>query len=290
MRARPYPSLPAGPPGGAPLLCGGVPPSADCEGRRRTVQTPTGRQRVPRPGSDGGTLVGAAAVTAGSPEVERVGPRHAGPERAGAGDRGAGRSQLGDAGLGRTGLDHAGSGHARPDYAGSGHARPGRMEPSAVPGVPIFVDASGRRRKLARRASVTAVAVLAGYAGLLAVSFAGGPIPPKALLPVPGIPSGKAQSPASSAHAAPSASGSIAGQAGQSSAGATDHPSGTRGTKPGGSPGQSAPSEPSPTAASSVAPPSPTGTTIGTTSGNTHGNPTPPGHTRRKAPAPSQTS
>lgn len=217
--------------------------------RRRTtttVQTPTGRQRLARPGSDGGTLVGAAAVTAGSSELERVGP-----PRAGSGD----------------------------------------AEPGAAPGAPIFVDASGRRRKVARRASLAAVAVLAAYAGLLAVSFAGGPIPPKVLLPVPGIPSGKAQTPASSAHAARSATGSTAGKAaGQSSAGGADHRGGIRGTKPGGSPGQSAPSEPSPTAASSAAPPSPTGTTTVTTSGNTHGNPTSPGHTRHKAPAPSQTS
>ena len=242
MRARPYPSLPAGPPGGAPLLCGGVPPSAEGEGRRRTVQTPTGRQRLTRPGSDGGTPVGVSAVTAGSSEGERVGPRHAGPDV---------------------------------------------TEHGAIPGAPIFVDASGRRRKLARRASMAAMAVLAGYAGLLAVSFAGGPIPPKVLLPVPGIPSGKAQNPASSVNAAPSATGS---NAGQPSAGGTEHRSDTRGTKPGESPGQSALSEPSSTAASGAAPPSPTGTTTETTPGNTHGNPTPPGHTRRKAPVPSQTS
>lgn len=260
MRARPYPSLPAGPQGGAPLLCGGAPPSADGEGRRRTVQTPTGRQRLARLGSDGGTLVGAAS-TAGSAEGERVGPRHAGLERAG---------------LERAELERA---------------EPGHTEFGVAPGAPIFVDATGRRRKVARRVSLAVVAVLAGYAGLLAVSFAGGPIPPKALLPVPGIPSGKAQTPVSSVNAAPSAPGKTAGHAaGQSSAGGTDQRGGTRGTKPGGSPGQSAPSEPSPTAASSVAPPSPTGTTTGTTSGNTRGNPTPPGHTRHKTPAPSQTS
>ncbi|MEY9910771.1 hypothetical protein ABIA35_007021 [Catenulispora sp. MAP12-49] len=157
-------------------------------------------------------------------------------------------------------------------------------------GVPIFVDASGRRRKLARRASLAAVVVLAGYGGLLAVSFAGGPIPPNALLPVPGIPSGKAQVPASSANAGPSAKPS-SGQDAAPAAGSTDHRPGERATTPGGALRQSAPPEPTPT--TSEAPtqvPTPTGTSAATSPGNTHGNPTPPGHTRRKSPAPGQSS
>ncbi|WP_370369741.1 hypothetical protein [Catenulispora sp. GP43] len=151
------------------------------------------------------------------------------------------------------------------------------------------MDASGRRRKLARRASLAAIAVLAGYGGLLAVSFAGGPIPPKALLPVPGIPSGKAQGPASSANAAPSATSSAGQDAVHPAAGGTDHRTGERATAPGGAPRQSAPSEPTPTVSGTTTP-MPTGTSGATSPANTHGNPTPPGHTRRKSPAPVQSS
>lgn len=161
----------------------------------------------------------------------------------------------------------------------------------SAPSGPIFVDASGRRRKLARRASLAAVAVLAGYTGLLAVSFAGGPIPPNALLPVPGIPAGRQQAPASTAPAGavPSAKSSAdhAAEAGRSTTGASGHRVEPRTTTANGSVRQSAPSQPQPatsastTASSPAAPPTPTGTTSAPpTPANTHGNPTPPGHTR----------
>lgn len=161
-------------------------------------------------------------------------------------------------------------------------------DPDPVAG-PIFVDSSGRRRKLARRLSLVAVAVLAGYAGLLAVSFAGGPIPPNALLPVPGIPSGRQQAPSSSAPAGAVPSGKSSADhvavGGRSTAGGPEH----RASTSGGSAGQSAPSQPQPTSAATTPalPPTPTGTSAATTSVSTHGNPSAPGRTRRsKSPSP----
>jgi hypothetical protein len=187
---------------------------------------------------------------------------------------------------------------AHPGYdAGPGAVRAADPEPEPIPASgPIFVDASGRRRKLARRASLAAVAVLAGYTGLLAVSFAGGPIPPKELLPVPGIPAGRQQAPASSAPAGAAPSGKSSADhvadRGRSTAGTSDHQAGARTGASGGSPGQSAPSEPSPTASGTApaAPPSPTGTSAAASSSSSHGNPTPPGHSRHKTPSPSQST
>src|ERR1051326_5718232 len=49
-------------------------------------------------------------------------------------------------------------------------------EADATPAGPVFVDASGRRRRIARRAGLVALVAGAGYAGLIAVSFVGGPI------------------------------------------------------------------------------------------------------------------
>ena len=160
-------------------------------------------------------------------------------------------------------------------------------DPDPVSG-PVFVDASGRRRKLARRASLAAVAVLAGYVGLLAVSFAGGPIPPKALLPVPGIPAGRQQAPSSApVNAAVPSAKPGAGHGTDSirpTAGGTEHRTETRASTSSGSAGQSAPSQPLPTssAATSAVPPTPTGTTAA----STHGNPTPPGRSRHSSASP----
>jgi hypothetical protein len=162
------------------------------------------------------------------------------------------------------------------------------LDPGPVAG-PVFVDSSGRRRKLARRASLIAVAVLAGYVGLLAVSFAGGPIPPNALLPVPGIPAGRQQAPSSSAPAGAAPSGKSSADhvavGGRSTAGGPEH----RASTSGGSAGQSAPSQPQPTSAATTPalPPTPTGASAATTSVGTHGNPSAPGRTRRsKSPSP----
>ncbi|MDQ0380692.1 hypothetical protein [Amycolatopsis thermophila] len=50
---------------------------------------------------------------------------------------------------------------------------------------PVFVDPSGRRRRILRRVSIAACALVSGYAVLLVASLLGAPIPASALLPVP---------------------------------------------------------------------------------------------------------
>lgn len=66
-----------------------------------------------------------------------------------------------------------------------------RKSPEAV-SAPVFVDASGRRRLWIRRAAVGVSGVLCAYGVAVALSFLGGPMPPGALLPIPGIPNGSA--------------------------------------------------------------------------------------------------
>jgi hypothetical protein len=51
---------------------------------------------------------------------------------------------------------------------------------------PVFVDASGRRRRWVTWALAAAAAACTGYLVLLAFSFAGGPLTPHDLLPWPG--------------------------------------------------------------------------------------------------------
>jgi hypothetical protein len=244
------------------------------------VQIPTGQQwqthPIPRPRPDGSADLGILADDVN--QAPAVGSRSLPP--------------LPEPGPGRNGITLAGE--AIPFAHDEPEPEPA---PKPEPTGPIFVDASGRRRKLARRASLAAVAVLAGYVGMLAVSFAGGPIPPNALLPVPGIPSGKPQLPASSAPAgtaSASASAKSSTAAGRPAAGASDHRTGARSTTPGGAPGQSVSSGPASTmsasSASSPVPPTPTGTSVATTPTAGHGNPSAPGRTRRTDKSPSPTS
>ena len=53
---------------------------------------------------------------------------------------------------------------------------------------PVFVDSSGKRRRWIRRGSVAVVTITTAYGVVVALSFLGGPVPPNALLPLPGIP------------------------------------------------------------------------------------------------------
>ncbi|GAA1989030.1 hypothetical protein [Catenulispora subtropica] len=261
------------------------------------MQTPTGRQRppthpIPRPRPHGPADLGVLAddldyladMNGRSPASElRTGMRSA-PEG------------------GKSAPDSYADPYADP-YAVTDPetgAEPAWDDADADPGLetapagPIFVDASGRRRKLARRASLAAIAVVAGYAGLLAVSFAGGPIPPKALLPVPGMPAEKDPAPASTSVAQNGAEtsgkpGATDHSAGRPSGSTSErkpeaHPSSTA-AKPG--PGTS--SAPQPTATGTAAPPptptsAPTSGPVSSTS-TSHGNPT-PGHGRKSSPGP----
>jgi cytoskeletal protein RodZ len=57
--------------------------------------------------------------------------------------------------------------------------------PSDLSDRPVFVDPSGRRRRVARRIAIGVCAVLAVYVILLCAALSGAPIPPSALLPLP---------------------------------------------------------------------------------------------------------
>lgn len=166
--------------------------------------------------------------------------------------------------------------------------------PGPAPSAPVFVDSSGRRRKTWRRLTIAVVAVLCGYACMLGIGFAGGPIPPAALLPIPGIP-GNGPAPSDPGHssvgadtsrATPGAkdTGRLAGPAAPSHSGGptSDAAKPTRTTA-----AEPTPPQPSGLPSASGAPvPTPTGTTVVSPAGSTsktHGPPaTPPGQSRSK--------
>lgn len=52
---------------------------------------------------------------------------------------------------------------------------------------PVFVDASGRRRRTVRRVAVALTSAIAAAVGILVVILLGAPIVPTALLPVPQV-------------------------------------------------------------------------------------------------------
>ncbi|MFJ6465313.1 hypothetical protein ACIQM0_30515 [Streptomyces sp. NPDC091387] len=66
------------------------------------------------------------------------------------------------------------------------HARTARTE---APEGPVFVDSSGRRARLLRRAGIALGIACAGYTAVLGLSFMGGiSLSPSALLPLDGAP------------------------------------------------------------------------------------------------------
>lgn len=170
---------------------------------------------------------------------------------------------------------------------GARSAEASRSEGSAADEAsPVFVDTSGKRRKGWRRVTIAVVGILCGYTVLLGVSFAGGPIPPAALLPVPGVPGNDAPAPAKATTGAPagatpdthSATGASRGAAGGGPAAATRAAS-TAAAKP----GATTTNPPQPTTAPTTAlQPTPTATSAATT---THGHQTaPPSHSHSKTP------
>jgi hypothetical protein len=56
----------------------------------------------------------------------------------------------------------------------------------AATAAPVFVDATGRRRRRVRRIAVGLLAGACAYGVMVLVSLLGGPVPPNALLPLPG--------------------------------------------------------------------------------------------------------
>jgi hypothetical protein len=53
---------------------------------------------------------------------------------------------------------------------------------------PVFVDTTGRRRRRLRWAGYATGTACAGYSIMLAISLMGGPVSPRTLLPLPGVP------------------------------------------------------------------------------------------------------
>jgi hypothetical protein len=95
---------------------------------------------------------------------------------------------------------------------------------SAPPPVPaeVFVDDSGRRRRILVRVGYLLGAGCLLYVALLGVSFAGGPIGPHALLPLPGLPE-KVDDPLGIS--------GLTGVGAPAGHGADEQPDGTRGTR-----------------------------------------------------------
>ena len=55
---------------------------------------------------------------------------------------------------------------------------------------PVFVDTSGRRMRRLRLAVYAVGGLCAAYAGMMGFSLLGGPVSPRTLLPLPGVPGG----------------------------------------------------------------------------------------------------
>ncbi|WP_430780755.1 hypothetical protein [Actinoplanes sp. G11-F43] len=68
---------------------------------------------------------------------------------------------------------------------------------------PVFVDSTGRRSRLLRRIALAFGVVLIGYAGLVSVSLAGGPISSSAVLPLPGLDDDEEEAPEPRAESTP---------------------------------------------------------------------------------------
>ncbi|MBW8486600.1 hypothetical protein [Actinomadura parmotrematis] len=62
------------------------------------------------------------------------------------------------------------------------------LDSSTADPAPVFVDATGRRRRRLRLAGAVLGLACCGYAAMLGVSLAGGPVSPRVLLPLPGVP------------------------------------------------------------------------------------------------------
>jgi hypothetical protein len=140
------------------------------------------------------------------------------------------------------------------------HAREETAEFAAtdVPApAPVFVDASGQRRRLIRRAAIGLLGLTCAYGVAVVLSFLGGPVPPNALLPLPGVPNAASSNPATPSKAnAPAARGTgNAAHAGPGSAGTVTPGTGPSIGRSGApSPLPSPSASPSPTAGRRVPP------------------------------------
>lgn len=142
--------------------------------------------------------------------------------------------------------------------------------PSDLSDRPVFVDPSGRRRRIIRGVAIAACAVAAVYAVLLCAALFGAPIPPSALLPLPAAPTDTVTSTA----------GNQPGQQLDQAGGATTTAGVTRTTAP--ALNRTTTSQPV-----AVTPTATTTTTAGNR--NSHAPTTPPGrtkHTGTTAPSP----
>src|SRR5262249_26565236 len=89
----------------------------------------------------------------------------------------------------------AGVAHVPASTPATGRPAGSRPEPefavsdSDAASAPVFVDTTGRRRRAIRNTAFAFLALIAAYGVAVALSFLGGPVPPNALLPIPGPPS-----------------------------------------------------------------------------------------------------
>jgi hypothetical protein len=140
---------------------------------------------------------------------------------------------------------------------------------------PVFVDPSGRRRRVVRRVAIGLSALVACYAVVLLAAAMGAPIPRSGFLPLPDAPTHQQPAPATGVPQA-------GGGGGEPSAGATraGGPSATVGPKVSAPAGPPA-SQP-PTSGVAVTPSVTTATTAQRP--NSNANPAPPGLTKHTHP------
>ena len=122
--------------------------------------------------------------------------------------------------MGATRHGHAASAAARPAETpaadGPVDAKPvTEIRPAEAP---VFVDSTGRRRRLIRRTTFGFLVGACAYGALIIVSLLGGPVPPNALLPLPGGQHGPIS--AGQATSTPHPAGTAAARASAATAGA----------------------------------------------------------------------
>jgi len=132
---------------------------------------------------------------------------------------------------------------------------------------PVFVDTTGKRRRWIRRGSVAVGTVLTAYGVVVALSFLGGPVPPNALLPLPGVP-GATTPPGGAASPGAAAGGVTTTASGQAGTAAT--PRAGAGPSASPQPSGSGSAGASPTSTRRV-PPGLAGKSASPGSGNGHG-------------------
>ncbi|SHN26353.1 hypothetical protein [Cryptosporangium aurantiacum] len=164
--------------------------------------------------------------------------------------------------------------------------------PEDIVVAPVFVDSTGKRKRRFRTLGFVAGGLGVAYAAMLGLSFAGGPIAPNALLPVPGMPTAaplanpEPESSMSAVSDEQIARGDSNERGFRIGSTATPKPGSTSGTPKPGAPTP----KPSATTAKPPVVPAPTKTTVVPTPSKTTPAPTTPAPTTPAATTPAPTT